>query len=274
VNAVRTYGLNGTLADVPQLAEHYGINVALGANAWMGGGDEQNEKGLATAIQLARTHVNVVRVFIGNEVVLRGDIPMQKLTGFLDRAREAIDQPVGTAEPWHVWLSHPELAQHVDFIGVHLFPYWEGVSLGEAVDFSLSELAKVQKAFPHKPVVVAGIGWPSRGRTRENAVASELNEALFLRRFLAKAEKKQLIYYVAEAFDQPWKASQEGAVGAHWGVYDVNRQPKFELRAPIEHVPHWHVLAVISVAATVLVLPTVYLYFFPERVGNVAGRGQ
>jgi exo-beta-1,3-glucanase (GH17 family) len=81
VDAVRTYGVNGTLADVPQLAERYGINVALGALAWMGGGDEQNDKGLATAIQLARTHVNVVRVFIGNEVVLRGDIPMQKLAG-------------------------------------------------------------------------------------------------------------------------------------------------------------------------------------------------
>ena len=26
-----------------------------------------------------------------------------------------------------------------------------------------------------------------------------------------------------EAFDQPWKATQEGAVGAYWGVYDVDR---------------------------------------------------
>jgi exo-beta-1,3-glucanase (GH17 family)/cellulose synthase/poly-beta-1,6-N-acetylglucosamine synthase-like glycosyltransferase len=260
VMALRIYGVNGTQADVPQLAERYGINVAV--TALIGGHADQNEKELATTIELARTHVNVVRVFIGNEVALRGDIPIEQLTGYLDRARQEIHgvTPVSTAEPWHVWLAHPELAQHVDFIGVHLFPYWEGVGIDQAVDFCFRELAQVQKAFPGKPVVVAEVGWPSRGRTRESAVASEANEALFLRRFLARAEKAKLIYYVMEAFDQTWKGQHsEGAVGAYWGVYDVNRRPKFAFQAPIEHVPEWHVLAAISVAAALLILGVVYL---------------
>ena len=34
-----------------------------------------------------------------------------------------------------------------------------------------------------------------------------------------------------EAFDQPWKAAAEGEVGAYWGVYDADRQPKFAFRA-------------------------------------------
>ncbi len=62
-----------------------------------------------------------------------------------------------------------------------------------------------------------------------------------------------------EAFDQPWKAYQEGAVGSYWGVYDVNRQPKFALTEPIVRVPEWHILAAISVAAALLVLGLVYL---------------
>ena len=255
--AVRTYSNFGTLAHVPQLAERHGINVTVGA--WIENHNDTNETELDTAIELARTHINVVRVIIGNEVVLRGDIPIEQLEKYLDKARDAIGQPVSTAEPWHVWLAHPELAEHVDFIGVHLLPYWEGVSVDTAVAYSFAQFRRLQKAFPGKPIVVAEIGWPSRGRTREYAVASDSNEALFLRRFLKRAEKEQIIYYVMEAFDQPWKAYQEGAVGSYWGVYDVERKPKFAFTTPIVRVPEWHVLAAISVAVALLVFGVFYL---------------
>ena len=107
--------------------------------------------------------------------------------------------------------------------------------------------------------MIAEIGWPSRGRTRESAVASDANEALFLRRFLYRAHKEQIVYYVMEAFDQPWKAYMEGAVGSYWGVYDVNRHPKFAFTAPIVRVPEWHILAAISVAVSLLLLGLLYL---------------
>ncbi len=255
--AVRTYSNYGTLAHVPQLAERHGINVTVGA--WIDNHTDANETELDTAIELARTHINVVRVIIGNEVVLRGDIPIEQLEKYLDKAREAIGQPVSTAEPWHVWLAHPELADHVDFIGVHLLPYWEGVSVDTAVDYSFAQFRRLQRAFPGKPIVVAEIGWPSRGRTREYAVASESNEALFLRRFLKRAEKEQIVYYVMEAFDQPWKAYQEGAVGSYWGVYNVDRNPKFAFTEAIVRVPEWHVLAAISVSVALLIFGVFYL---------------
>jgi exo-beta-1,3-glucanase (GH17 family)/cellulose synthase/poly-beta-1,6-N-acetylglucosamine synthase-like glycosyltransferase len=257
VNAVRTYSVAGTLADVPALAEKHGINVAIGA--WLDSHRDKNEEQLQTAIQLANSHINVVRVLIGNEVLFRGDLPIEELEKNLDRARVAIGQPVGTAETWDTWLAYPELARHVDFIGVHLLPYWEGVPVDEAVAYSLTQYKRLQKAFPHKQIVVAEIGWPSRGRTHESAVASDANEALFLRRFLNVAKKQAIIYYVMEAFDQPWKAYQEGAVGSYWGVYDVNRQPKFAFTAPIVRVPEWHILAAVSVAVALLVLALVYL---------------
>jgi exo-beta-1,3-glucanase (GH17 family)/cellulose synthase/poly-beta-1,6-N-acetylglucosamine synthase-like glycosyltransferase len=267
INTVRTYSVDGSLGDVPQLAERHGINVAVGA--WIDDHKDHNERELETAIELARTHMNVMRVFIGNEVVLRGDIPIKDLEKYLDRARDAIGQPVGTAEPWHVWLSHPDLATHVDFIGVHLLPYWEGVPVETAVGYSLEQFHRLQKAFPTKPVVISEVGWPSRGRTRESAVASEANEALFLRRFLMRAEKEQIIYYLMEAFDQPWKAYQEGAVGSYWGVYDVNRAPKFAFTADIVRVPEWHILAAISVVVALVVLGFFYL-----NSGTLRNRGR
>jgi exo-beta-1,3-glucanase (GH17 family)/cellulose synthase/poly-beta-1,6-N-acetylglucosamine synthase-like glycosyltransferase len=257
VNAVRTYSVGATLADVPELADRHGLNVALGA--WLDSHRDKNEEQLKTAIDLANSHQNVVRVLIGNEVIFRGDLPLEELEKYLDRARAAIGQPVGTAETWHTWLAYPELAQHVDFLGVHLLPYWEGVPVDAAVDYSFAQFKRLQQAFPHKPIVIAEIGWPSRGRTRESAVASVSNEALFLRRFLQRAEKEQITYYVMEAFDQPWKAYLEGAVGSYWGVYDVNRQPKFAFTSPIVRVPEWHILAAVSVAVALAVLGLVHL---------------
>jgi exo-beta-1,3-glucanase (GH17 family)/cellulose synthase/poly-beta-1,6-N-acetylglucosamine synthase-like glycosyltransferase len=257
VNAVRSYSVESTLAHIPELADRHDLNVALGA--WLDSHRDKNEQQLQTAIDIANSHQNVVRVIVGNEVLLRGDLPIAELEAYLDRARAAIEAPVGTAETWHTWLAYPELAQHVDFIGVHLLPYWEGVPVDEAVDYSLTQFKRLQQAFPHKPLVITEIGWPSRGRTRESAVASDANEALFLRRFLNRADKQEIVYYLMEAFDQPWKAYLEGAVGSYWGVYDVNRRPKFEFTAPIVRMPEWHMLAAVSVVVALAVLGLMYL---------------
>ncbi len=255
-NAVRTYSTLGSLGAVPRLADAHDINVALGA--WIDADREANERELDGAITLARTHRNVVRVLVGNETVLRGDLPLDEMYAYLDRARASIRQPVGTAEPWHVWLANPGLADHVDFIAIHLLPYWEGVPVESAVDYSVQRLREVQARFPGKPVIIGEVGWPSNGRTREGAVASMANEALFLRRFLQRAEAEGYIYYLMEAFDQPWKATFEGAVGAYWGVYDVDRQPKFEFTAPIVRVPQWQVLATVSVLVALFILALLY----------------
>ncbi|MBV8740624.1 MAG: glycosyltransferase [Sinobacteraceae bacterium] len=267
VNTVRTYSVESPLDDVPQLAARRGINVAVGA--WIDDHRDANEQQLAKVIELARTHTNVMRVFIGNEVALNGYVPLQQLENYLDRARDAIAQPVGTAEPPHVWLEHPDLARHVDFIGVHLLPYWEGKGVEEAVGYSFEQFRHLQKAFPHTPVIIAEVGWPSHGRTRVAAVASDANEALFLRRFLARAEKEHIIYYLMEAFDQPWKAYQEGSPGSYWGVYDVNRHPKFAFTEPIVRVPGWHTLAAISVAIALLVL---FVFYFNSNTLRNRGR--
>ena len=165
---------------------------------------------------------------------------------------------MSTAEPWHVWLEHPELVQHVDFIAVHLLPYWEGVSVDVAVDYVLDRYHELQKAYPGKQVVISEVGWPSNGRTRKDAVASHANQAKFLRRFLTAAEQEGITYYVMEAFDQPWKRQLEGEAGSHWGVFDAEREPKFEFTTPVVPVPNWWSLAAISIGVSVLVLALMF----------------
>ncbi len=148
----------------------------------------------------------------------------------------------------------PELAEHADYLAVHMLPFWEGVPVESAVDYIVDKMALLSENFPNKPIVIAEVGWPSNGRSIKEASASNANEAIFLRRFLDKARTEGYVYYVMEAFDQPWKADLEGAVGAYWGVYDVNRQPKFEFYKPIIPIKEWRILAIASILLAVFLV--------------------
>jgi exo-beta-1,3-glucanase (GH17 family)/cellulose synthase/poly-beta-1,6-N-acetylglucosamine synthase-like glycosyltransferase len=258
VHAVRTYGDGGTLGKIPEIAARYGISVAVGA--WLDKDLATNDAQVARAITLAQSNRNVVRVFVGNEVLLRNDLTVEELGAQIDKVRAAVTVPVGTAETWAYWLKYPELAKHCDFLAVHLLPYWEGMNVDAAVEASFANLKRVQEAYPDKQVIIGEVGWPSEGRTRGNAVATPSNEALFLRRFLDRADREHIRYYIMEAFDQPWKAQGEGGVGAYWGVYNVEREQKFEFTAAVVRVPEWRALAGISVLIALLLLGVFYVH--------------
>ncbi len=266
--AVRTYTMEGVLAQVPELARKYKINVCLGA--WIGADPAINQAEVEKLIQVANSNYNVVRIIVGNEVLLRDDVPVEQLIQYIDEVRAAVRVPVGTAEPWHIWMKHPELAEHVDFIGTQMLPYWEGIAVDAAVDYVVDRTNALRTAYPNLPVVISEVGWPSNGRPRKDAEASESNEATFLRRFLARAKVENYTYYIMEAFDQPWKRINEGSVGAYWGVYDVYRQPKFEFKEPIVKIPEWHMLAGISLLLAILAS---YILLIDSRTLRKRGRG-
>src|SRR5688572_2273462 len=258
VTAIRTYSSLNTLGRIPAIAERHRLKVAVGA--WLDRNLPTNDLEVAAAIRLANAHSNVIRLVIGNEAILRGDLTVAQLSEQLDRVRAAVSQPVSTAEPWHVWIKHPELVEHVDYLAVHLLPYWEGVDVERAMDYISTHMAQLEQAYPGKPIVIAEVGWPSNGRTRDSAVASTSNEAMFLRRFLDRAKHEGYIYYLMEAFDQPWKVRYEGGVGAYWGIYDVHRQPKFAFVEPIVRIPEWQTLAATSVAIATVILGLLYVH--------------
>ncbi len=268
-HAIRTYTVESTFGSIPRLAREFNINVALGA--WIDERLEHNDEEVRRVIDITNTNWrNVVRVIVGNEAILRNDIPIKKLIGYLDQVRAEVKRPVSTAEPWHIWLKNPELVEHVDYLAVHMLPYWEEVKLDSAVGYVVDKMNRLKKAFPDKPIIITEVGWPSNGRSRGGAVASAANEATFLRRFLDRAKKENYTYYVMEAFDQPWKQATEGAVGAYWGVYNVDRQPKFEFSEPIVMVPGWHILAVISIFVAAI---TFSMLLLDSQTLRARGRG-
>jgi exo-beta-1,3-glucanase (GH17 family)/cellulose synthase/poly-beta-1,6-N-acetylglucosamine synthase-like glycosyltransferase len=268
-HAVRTYTVDGIFAEIPGLARKHGLNIAVGA--WLDKDKEKNAREIKTLLKVAVNNPrNVVRVIAGNESILRGDLSVEEMAEYLDHIRHELGVPVSTAEPYHVWLDEPELVEHVDYLAVHMLPYWEGIEVETAIGFIVQQMNALKQAYPDKPIVIGEVGWPSYGRSIKGAVASSANEAIFLRRFIDVAEQEDYTFYIMEAFDQPWKEELEGAVGAYWGVYNIDRQPKFEFHSPIVEIPQWHLLAAASVLVAVI---TLLVLFIDSETLSHKGRG-
>jgi exo-beta-1,3-glucanase (GH17 family)/cellulose synthase/poly-beta-1,6-N-acetylglucosamine synthase-like glycosyltransferase len=252
-HAIRTYTVNGVFGEIPALASKHKINIALGA--WLDDNLETNQIELDSLVSIVKNKpYNIVRVMAGNESVLRKDLTPEQMIDYLDALRSKIDVPVSTAEPWHIWIKYPELAEHVDYLAVHMLPFWEGIAMDSATDYIVEKMNLLKTTFPNKPIVIAEVGWPSSGRSIKEASASKSNEAKFLRRFIERANQENYTFYIMEAFDQPWKDRLEGSVGGYWGVYDVNRQAKFEFRSSIIAVPEWRLLAASSVLLAIFLI--------------------
>jgi exo-beta-1,3-glucanase (GH17 family)/glycosyltransferase involved in cell wall biosynthesis len=243
---------------IPRLAMKHNLEVLAGA--WLDRRDDNNDRELAALISQARRWPDIKRVMVGNEVLLRNDMSPQELMAYLDRARAAIKQPVSTAEPWHIWQKYPELARHVDFITVHLLPYWEGVPRKDAIGEALMRYEQLQRLFPDKHIVIGEIGWPSNGDRFEYAQPSIANEAIFLRQWFNVARARGIDYYLMEAIDQPWKEALGGRrVEAYWGMFDSYRRLKFPLAGPVLEDVNWPWKA--TAAAALAFLPMLWFAF-------------
>jgi len=239
-DCVRTYSQGQGLSEVPAIAERHGMKVLMGI--WLGGDAKANAEQVRLGIATANKYPQVLRgVIVGNEVLLRGELSSAQLAGYLQEVRKAVSVPVTYADVWEFWLRHPELAGSVDYLTIHILPYWEDqpVSPERAVKHVADVYAKVQQAFPGRTVMIGETGWPSAGRPRQAASASVVNEARYLREFLLYAASVHMPYNVIEAFDQPWKRAQEGTVGGYWGIFDAQARPKFPMQGPVTEAPHW-----------------------------------
>ncbi|KWU51214.1 glycosyltransferase [Pseudomonas palleroniana] len=249
---IRTYSVDGTLGDIPKLAEEFGLRVTLGI--WISPDLERNEREIQRAIEIANSSRSVVRVVVGNEALFREEITPEALIVLLDRVRAAVKVPVTTSEQWHIWEKNPQLAKHVDLIAAHILPFWEFIPMDKAGQYVLDRARDLKKLFPKKPLLLSEVGWPSNGRMRGGNETSPADQAIYLRTLVNKLNRQGYNYFVIEAFDQPWKVSDEGSAGAYWGVYNAARQQKFNFEGPVVAIPQWRVLAIGSVVLALLSL--------------------
>ena len=239
-DCIRTYSVAG-LEAVPAFAEKYGLKVLLGA--WVSGDPVLTQKEVTKVIELARRHPSCVRgIVVGNEALLRREVTGPQLVEYIRQVKSALpEMPVTYADVWEFWLKHPDVAPATDFVMIHILPYWEDDPV--SIDQSMTHVRKIReelaRKIPGREIVIGETGWPSEGRMREGALPSPVNQARFMRGFVALAEQEHWQYNLIEAFDQPWKRAKEGAVGGYWGLYNADRVDKSVFSGPVSNYPNW-----------------------------------
>ncbi len=277
VRYVRTYSVIDGSEEVPKIADQYGIRVIAGA--WVDHRVERSQTEVAGLIKLVAANPNVERVLVGNETILRWDGNPEKNTDLspaqlirhIRQVKRNVKVPVSTAEPWHVWLKFPELAREVDYIAIHTLPYWDERSSEDGIAYLKTRIEQLRAAFPTKNIVVTEVGWPSNGASRISrggsgkvvkAASPEL-QAKYIRDAVDYLKREKVDHFVIEAFDQPWKSRDlEGMAGGYWGMWNADREQKFDWKGPIVAWADWWKISLWSLA---LALPVVGLFLWLWR---------
>jgi exo-beta-1,3-glucanase (GH17 family) len=240
-DCVRTYSIENGLDQVAGIAAKVGLKVIQGI--WLGSDRLKNLNQIATAVRLTKQYPSVITsVVVGNEVLLRGEMTTNDLAATIRSVKSQVSVPVTYADVWEYWLRNREIYDAVDFVTIHILPYWEDFPI--RAKYAAAHVDSIRQrmamAFPGKEILVGETGWPSEGRMREGALPSRTNQARVVSEILLLAKQENFRVNLIEAYDQPWKRQLEGTVGGYWGLFDsVRRALKYPPGEPISNFPLW-----------------------------------
>ena len=296
VDYVRTYRTSDGGEEMAEIATRNGLKLVPGA--WIYSAIEAkqqfgrdaadvNAEETRALIRMANQNPNAIdRVMVGNENILRWDgqkddqdntaVSPAQLIREIRNVKRNVKVPVSTAEPWHIWLRYPELAREVDFLAVHILPYWDEQSSETPLEYLKNKIEQLRQAYPNKNIIVTEVGWPSNGAERRSPAtgyikrATPAEQAKNIRDMVAWLKSQNIDYFVVEAIDQPWKSYDlEGKAGGYWGLWNADRQPKFAWTGPIETMPQWWVYATWSIVGA---LPLMVLFLWKWRDLGMVGQ--
>ena len=240
-DCVRTYSIENGLDQVPAQAAKVGLKVIQGI--WLSSNRLKNLSQISTAVSLTKQYPGVITALVvGNEVLLRGEMTTADLAANIRSVKAQVTVPVTYADVWEFWLRNREVYEAVDFVTIHILPYWEDMPV--RAKFAAGHVDDIRKrmavAFPGKEILIGETGWPSSGRMREGALPSRTNQARVVSEILDLAKREGFRVNLIEAYDQPWKRQLEGTVGGYWGLIDaVKRAIKYPPGEPVSNYPMW-----------------------------------
>lgn len=222
---VRTFSCTDGHQHTPRIAHELGMKTLVGA--WLGTDREINTRELQGVIEVARGgHADIVAV--GNEVLLREDLGEDELLGCLERVkRELPGVPVGYVDAYYLFEKHPRITAACDVVLTNCYPFWEGCPREQAVAYMKDMMARTRAAAPGKRVVISETGWPDQGTAFHGALPSTEGAMRYFVDTQAWAHQENIEVFYFAAFDEAWKVGVEGDVGAYWGLWDKDGQPKF-----------------------------------------------
>jgi exo-beta-1,3-glucanase (GH17 family) len=260
-DCVRTYSIENGLDQVPALAAKVGLKVIQGI--WLGSDRLKNLAQISTVVGLTKAYPDVITaVVVGNEVLLRGEMTTSDLAAIIRSVKSQVTVPITYADVWEYWLRNREIYDAVDFVTIHILPYWEDFPI--RAKYAAAHVDAIRKrmavAFPGKEILIGETGWPSEGRMRAGALPSRTNQARVVSEILDLAKQENFRVNLIEAYDQPWKRQLEGTVGGYWGLIDsVQRALKYPPGEPISNFPFWKLQMGCGMALSLFVFGAAWL---------------
>jgi exo-beta-1,3-glucanase (GH17 family) len=260
-DCVRTYSIENGLDQVPALAAKVGLKVIQGI--WLGSNRLKNLAQISTAVRLSKDYPGVITALVvGNEVLLRGEMTTADLAAIIRSVKSQVIIPVTYADVWEYWLRNREVYEAVDFVTIHILPYWEDIPV--RAKYAAAHVDAIRKrmavAFPGKEILIGETGWPSAGRMRDGALPSRTNQARVVSEILDLAKRENFRVNLIEAYDQPWKRQLEGTVGGYWGLLDsAQRAVKYPPNEAITNFPFWKLQMGCGMALSLFVFGAAWL---------------
>ena len=214
---------------VPVVAKEMGLKTLVGA--WLGDNLEKNELEIEGLIKLAKQgYVDICAV--GNEVLYRDDLSEEQLLEYIARVKaEVPNLPVGYVDAYYEFEDRPAVTEICDVVLANCYPFWEGCALPYATLYMQDMYRRVKRVANGKRVIISETGWPSAGGAHYGAEAGREGALNYFLRAMEWAEKEDIEMFYFSSFDEAWKTASEageGAVGAHWGLWDQEETFKYE----------------------------------------------
>ncbi|HZY60606.1 MAG TPA: hypothetical protein VFE56_12645, partial [Candidatus Binataceae bacterium] len=232
-----------------------GLKVIQGI--WLGSNRLKNLAQISTAVRLTKEYpATITSLVVGNEVLLRGEMTQSDLAATIRSVKAQVAVPVTYADVWEFWLRNREVYEAVDFVTIHILPYWEDFPI--RAKYAAAHVDAIRRrmavAFPGREILIGETGWPSEGRMRDAALPSRTNQARAVSEILDLAKRENFRVNLIEAYDQPWKRQLEGSVGGYWGLFNsAQRALKYPPGVAISNYPLWKLQMGSGMALAILV---------------------
>jgi len=226
VKWVRSFSCTDGNEEIPRIAHEKGIKTMVGA--WLGEEPDKNENEIKNVIKVANDgYADIVAV--GNEVLLRKDLSLEALIDQINRVKNEIPDgiPVGYVDAYYVFDQYPDLVNVCDVILINCYPFWEGCSLEYSPLYLKGMHSIAEKCGQGKKIIISETGWPNKGSAVWGAEPSYEAALKYFISTCKWAEEENIEYFYFASFDEGWKIAAEGDVGAYWGIWDKDHNPKY-----------------------------------------------
>lgn len=224
-NWVRTFSCTNGNEEVPRIAHEKNLKTFVGA--WIDTDEENNDLEISNAIRLAKEgYVDMIAV--GNEVLLRKEIDVEQLIGYINRVKAEVPHiPVGYVDAYYMFVNYPEIVEVCDVLFANCYPFWEHCSLDISVEYMKKMYELVKQNANGKKVIISETGWPTKGEMYGAAQPSYKNAMRYFITMQEWVNREQIESFYFSSFDEVWKNNHEGEYGAYWGLWDKEGNYKF-----------------------------------------------